>query len=79
MIELDSSRSKDEIGDLVQEHYVALLQASKTHDLTTIERILGDEDLLGIRIIEPLDRLINFNGTWRMDRYEYQINLVAHQ
>ena len=79
LIELDSSLSNDQISNRVKEHYISLLEIYKTHDLRMMEVILGDEDLLGIHIMDPKDRTINFDGTWRMDRYEYQINLVAHQ
>lgn len=79
LIEIDSSLSPSEIEQKLRQHCLSLIQASKMHDLKAIELLLGDEDLLGIKIIAPNDRLIKFNGTWRMDRYEYQINLAVHQ
>lgn len=65
--------------DQVKNNRAALLLAHKNHDLAIIETILDHDDLLGIQIIDPDDRDINFYGSWRMDRYAYQINLVAHQ
>jgi len=79
LIELDSSTSHKRISDLVQNHHLSLLHSFRLHDLEQIEEILDDDDLLGIKITDPMDRVIKFSGTWRMDRYEYQITLSSEQ
>lgn len=79
LVELDSTRPSDQISDQVKNHHAALLRAYKMHDLAMIETILDDDDLLGIQVLDSSDREINFNGSWRMDRYAYRINLVARQ
>lgn len=74
MIELDTERSIDVIDSIVRVHYVDLRKAYHTKDYNTIQRILGDDDLIGYRKINYTGTpflVFNFKGYYKLDKYDY--------
>jgi len=77
LIEMDTNNALEIIPEKIVSQHKELYSAYQNHDLMSIETILGDDDLLGIRAIGKDERSIEFKGAWRTDRYEYLVELIA--
>ena len=79
LIEQDSERPKEQLDPIIRVYYRELMEAYHSNDYERIEKYFGDEDLLGIRIIEPLEKGgevgFTLRGIHKMDRYEYKIEI----
>ncbi|MFN8415529.1 MAG: hypothetical protein U0U66_04275 [Cytophagaceae bacterium] len=76
MIELDTDRSVDMIDSIVKLHYIDLRNAYYAKDYNAIEKILGDDDVLGsLKLREKQSPYFMFNirGIYKLDKYDYSI------
>jgi len=77
LLEVDSEKSVVEIESVVRQDYQILLDAYHAKDWKGIKKILGDDDVLGGKIIS-LDKSaaqFRFSGIQKMDRYMFLIEL----
>jgi len=79
LLEIDSDKSIEEIEPVVRVHYQTLFDAYKSRSWKNMQNLLGDDDVLGCKIISSFkqDARFNFSGIQRMDRYDFEIGLSA--
>ena len=79
LLERDSSRPIEQIEAAVRIYQNELLNAYYNYDYNLIIKYLGDEDILGMKILENDNNngsiVFEFSGFQKMDRYRYQIKL----
>jgi hypothetical protein len=77
MIEQDSESPIEQLDPVLRVHYQTLIDSFQEHDLSAIKKHLGDEDLLGISILDGVDptmpTLLEFKGIHRADSYRYEM------
>jgi len=75
LIEQDADTPIEQIDAILRIHSSNVINAFKNRNYSSIEKYLGDEDILGIKLLEkpdfnyPIE--FYFRGLYRMDRYEY--------
>jgi hypothetical protein len=74
-IELDYGTTAEQIDPVIRIHYKTIVEAYTNKDRSTIQNYLGSEDLLGVQQITELPTEFIFNGTYKLDRYEYLLNI----
>ena len=79
LIEQDSETPIEQIEPIVRIQYPKIMEAFQANDYTELEKYLGDEDLLGIKIISKWDvnnqAKFKMSGIHKLDRYEYLVNI----
>lgn len=79
LMEEDSGRGLLETDSLLRKNFKEIIPLWNNHELVKLEKYLGDDDILGYKIIPRfnLDSIINIpiNGILRADRYSYFIQL----
>lgn len=79
LVETDSDKSQLLISYLVQKHAQELMKAYVKKDYLSIEKYIGDDDLLGVCVITGFQKNmpvhIKFKDIHRMDRFDYSILL----
>ena len=77
LIESDTDRSLETLEPVIRIHYKAIEKAYKNHDFNSIEKYLGDEDVLGVKTINNPDwnkgLQVHFKGIHKLDFYDYRI------
>lgn len=76
MIELDTDRSVDIIDSIVKLHYIDLRNAYYAKDYNAMEKILGDDDVLGSQKIYAIHSpyfMFNIKGYYKLDKYNYSV------
>lgn len=79
LIEQDVETPIEQIDPVIRVHYKQLIEAHQKRDYSTIEKYLGDEDLLGVETISKLsdDIPVQFKcvGIHKLDKFEYLIRI----
>ena len=79
MIEQDFDRPIEQIDPVVRVQYKALLNAFKNRDYQKIKRFLGNEDLLGFRLIKAFQSgeptHFKIEGVHKLDFYDYNVEI----
>ena len=79
LIEQDSDIPVEQIDPVIRVYHHDLIEAYKAKDYGRIEKYLGDEDLLGVQVINKLEKgtQIEFRlrGVYKLDKYEYQVKI----
>ena len=77
LIEMDTEKKLEEIEPLLRKNYRELLKAYSTKNYSVIEKYLGDDDLLGIKVIPNFKNpeTIEWSDIYRMDRFSYELIL----
>jgi len=79
LMEEDSERKIEAMDSLLRKNYNAIISLWNSHELVKLEKYLGDDDILGYKIISNFnsDTIINIpiNGILRADRYDYFIQI----
>ncbi|MCW3072647.1 MAG: hypothetical protein JWO44_2537 [Bacteroidetes bacterium] len=77
LIEIDSDKKPGDIEASVTHHYKELIAAYKLRDYLAIEKVIGDEDVLGIKVLPAFkpgkDNEIIFSDIYKMDRFSYSL------
>jgi hypothetical protein len=77
LIELDAELPFPKIDSVLRVSHKAILQEFNKRNYSGIEKYLGDEDVLWIRLIQRLDytqkNVFRFSGIYKLDKYEYEI------
>ncbi len=80
-IEQDSETPIEQLDPIIRIHYKKIIKAYNTKNYSELERYIGDEDLIGVKIIDTptLNNnnsiKFNFEGIYKLDRYNYQIQI----
>lgn len=81
MIERDTDGDLIELETKVRSQYDDLINHYRTQGNFGIEKYIGDNDVIGIRDVAPVYKGLfmkfDFEGTFKLDRYRYQVNLSA--
>ena len=78
LIEQDSDTPIEQIDAILRIHSKSIIEAYESRNYTELEKYLGDEDLLGYKIINKnISESIEFSieGVYKMDRYSYLIKI----
>jgi hypothetical protein len=79
LIEQDADLPVPQIDSTLRVSHREIIKAYKSGTYTAIERYLGDEDILGAKVISNLNfstaTVIYFTGSYKLDKYEYQVTI----
>ena len=79
LIEQDSERPKEQLDLIIRVYHRELMEAYHSNDYERIEKYLGDEDVLGIKVIEKFGKndAVEFKltGVHKLDKYEYNVKI----
>ncbi|MFL5766065.1 MAG: hypothetical protein ACJ77K_19120 [Bacteroidia bacterium] len=77
LLEMDSDKKAEQVDPLIRKNYRELAKAYISKNYLEIERLIGDDDILGIEMIDELKHpeLIQFSDIHRMDRFDYTIKI----
>ena len=79
LLEQDSETPIEQLDSTIRINYKKLIEIFNDKDYMEIEKYLGDEDILGIKIIDFQNinslKTINFQGVHRFDNYNYSIKI----
>lgn len=79
LIEQDSELPITQIDSMVQVNHRSILREFQGGTYSGIEKYLGDEDILGFKVISKMDytssNLFIFNGRYKLDKYEYTVKI----
>jgi hypothetical protein len=79
LIEQDSMLPISQIDSTVRVSHQAIIQEFNRRAYSGIEKYLGDEDILGVKIIPHLDyditNIFSFRGRHKLDKYDYLVKL----
>jgi hypothetical protein len=77
LIEQDSALPISQIDSMVRVDHRAIIQEFNSRNYTGIEKYLGDEDVLGVKVIPKMDytiaNIISFRGRYKLDKYDYLV------
>jgi len=80
MLEIDTELSPKEIEKNVRDNITALEDEFFENDRVALKTIIGDDDILGFTRISKetlkICRIYNFVGTYKLDRYEYELEFI---
>lgn len=81
LFELDSENPVDHIDKSFRTNYKQVLNEYKIKNYSGLEELIGDDDLLGVRIIDKFqcDGKIDFsfNRVYKLDKYDYRIEMFC--
>ena len=81
VIELDSETPIHRIDSTLRASHQSILKAFDTPSYSTIEKYLGDDDILGYRRISKLDysqkNTFDFIGRYKLDKFEYRVTIES--
>ncbi len=77
LIEIDSEKKVADIDHLIRKNYRELQKAFVSKNYLEIEKQIGDDDILGIKILQNFkpSLSIGFSDIYRMDKYDYEVIL----
>lgn len=79
LIERDSETPIEQIDPIIRVHYNEIYRVFKERNYIEIEKYLGDEDILGMKMISNFEEttIVEFEmkGVHKMDKYEYRIKI----
>jgi hypothetical protein len=79
LLEQDSEIPVPQIDSVLRVSHRAIMKEFNTRNYFGIEKYLGDEDILGFKVISKLDytgpNIFHFSGMYKLDKYEYQVRI----
>jgi hypothetical protein len=82
LIEQDSEIPFERIEPSIRLHCREILKEFRARNYSGIELYLGDDDVLGYKVIPPMDCykpvVIEIAGIYKLDRYEYLIKVECY-
>ncbi len=79
LIEQDEETPIEQIDLIISAHYQSIIHAFERRDYSGIKRVIGEEDILGIKKITKLSRettvQFRFSGVHKLDKYDYLIRI----
>jgi hypothetical protein len=77
LLELDTQRSPEQIEARVRPNLQQLQNFHKANDRNGIQKLIGDEDIMGIRLLPTLcaKRSFSFSGRYKLDKFSYTLVL----
>jgi hypothetical protein len=77
IIEQDTDRSPDQIELIVRKNFKQIMSLYRSRDLIPLQKIIGDDDIMGIKLLNGLTTKtkFSFNGRYKLDKYSYVINV----
>lgn len=79
LLEQDSETPLLQIDSMLRVNHRDIMTEFKKRNYTGIEKFLGDEDVLGYKMISALDynapNLYSFFGVYKLDKYEYWVKI----
>ncbi len=79
LAELDTEREPDQVEKLIRKNFKEIMDCINKRDLIAIKKYIGDDDILGIRMIKKAEHTkgitFPFQGRFKLDKYLYKIEL----
>ncbi len=79
ILEQDSETPMEQVDAIFRIHHAKIIQAYDNNDYLEMEKYLGDEDLIGYKIIKDIHRpetlSFDFRGVYKLDSYHYRIRI----
>lgn len=79
LLEQDSETPLDQIDAIFRIHYKSIIEAFDNMDYLEIEKYLGNEDLMGYKVVKGIRRSagfdFDFKGVYKLDKFHYRISL----
>jgi len=79
LAELDTEREPDQVEKLIRKNYKSIMDCIDKRDLVAIQKYIGDDDIIGIKMIKKSERTkgmtFPFQGRFKLDKYLYRIEL----
>lgn len=80
LIEQDTEKNLSQIEPVVRLNIEKLIKAEAERDIRTINRLLGDDDLIGIKKLQSRHfkkrkKVVKFRGIHLFDSFEYKIEI----
>ena len=76
VIEQDEMKPIEQIDPVIRVFHPEIKAAYEAADRLTIERYLGGEDLLGLKIFREFPDQLKFDGMYKLDRFKYQLDFT---
>ena len=77
LMELDTDRSPDQVEHIFRKSYAQILNLFTKKDLIALQKIIGDDDLIGFKVIENSapgsKQNFSFQGRYKLDKFSYRI------
>jgi hypothetical protein len=81
LFEQDSENTINQIDNAFRTNYTQIINEFKSKNYSGLEELIGDDDLLGVRIINNFQCTgkidFNFNRVYKLDRYDYRIEIIC--
>ncbi len=82
LIEIDTRKNLKQIEPVVRLNLASLISAKKSGDITIINELLGDDDLIGFKSVSFSDLeketiFIDFKGIHLFDSYNYRLQIKS--
>lgn len=79
ILEQDSETAVEQVDAIFRIHYAQILRAFDSRNYLEIEKYLGDEDLIGYKVIKEINHSVmlsfEFRGVYKLDSYHYRIRI----
>lgn len=72
LLEKDTEDTISIIENRFRKNHLKIKQAHKNSDYNLLEKLLGDDDVIGVKNIQILPTSFNFSGVYKLDRFEYE-------
>jgi len=73
LVELDTERKPQQVETIIRKNMNNVLQLAKQNNRMELQKILGDDDILGYRILQTLctKQAFTISGRFKLDKYSY--------
>ena len=78
LLERDTEENLNVIESRFREHYIKIQHAHQKPDYNQLEKLLGDDDVIGIKHITSRPSGFNFSGVYKLDKFEYNVFINYH-
>lgn len=79
LIELDTDRTKQQVERIIRTHYAEIMALFTAKDLIALQKIIGDDDLMGFNILNvdagKPNASFSIQGRYKLDKYLYRIRV----
>lgn len=78
LVEQDTDRSPDDIEGVIRKNFKQIMALFRNRDLLPLQKIIGDDDIMGIKLLPGLSTktTFSFNGRYKLDKYSYVIDVA---
>lgn len=76
LLEKDTEDTISVIENRFRKNHLKIEHAHKNSDYGLLEKLLGDDDVIGIKKINETPTSFNFSGVYKLDRFEYNVSIL---